>query len=426
MSKKPLFFYGWIILALGFMAMALAYGARNSFSIFYVVLLDEFGWSRASVAGIFSVNIIIYGISAPFAGALVDRLGPKRVLLTGATILVLSTMLCSRANTLYHFYFLFGITGAISTSLVGYPANAAVLPHWFVRRRGMAFGILGSGWGASFIIIPLVQYFITKFGWRISFILVGVFIGAVSLPLIALFSRHMPQDVGLLPDGIYPLEKANSTRKQTQNAVKVNKEWVNTNWTLKKAIRTYQFWLIFFAFLCIFGFVENLVVVHQIALLRDSGFRESFSTSIVAFWGIMVVLGSLSGFISDKIGREKIFTFGCLLSILGLFMLLVLEKIFYSWMPYLYAIFFGLGIGINGPILGAALADMFHGKNFGSINGLILLGFGLGGVVGPWFGGFVFDTTKSYFVALITAILVICVSCIFLWIAAPRKIRKLN
>jgi len=101
-------------------------------------------------------------------------------------------------------------------------------------------------------------------------------------------------------------------------------------------------------------------------------------------------------------------------------------SIFYSWMPYLYAIFFGLGIGINGPILGAALADMFYGKNFGSINGLILLGFGLGGIVGPWFGGFVFDATKSYFVALITAILVICVSCIFLWIAAPRKIRKLN
>lgn len=145
MNKKPLFFYGWVILALSFVAMVLAHGARNSFSVFYLEILREFGWSRASTAGIFSVNLIVYGIAAPFAGALVDRFGPKRLFLTGGTILALATMLCSRAHTIYHFYILFGLGGAIGTGLIAYPASAPVLARWFVRRRGMVFGIFDAG-----------------------------------------------------------------------------------------------------------------------------------------------------------------------------------------------------------------------------------------------------------------------------------------
>jgi MFS family permease len=390
------------------------------------VILNEFGWSRASTAGIFSVNVIIYGITAPFAGALVDRFGPKKVLLTGGAILALATALCSRVNTMWHFYLLFGIAGAIGTSLIGYPANAAVLPHWFVRRRGMAFGIFTSGFGLSFLVVSLVQHFITQFGWRISFILLGIIIAVILLPLITLFSRHRPQDIGLFPDGAHPLEKVNLSPDCPEGPVVVDKKWANTNWTLRKAMRTYRFWLLFFTSFCIFGFVESLVVVHQVVLMRDVGFSRAFITSIVALWGIMIALGNLGGFLSDKIGREKTFNIGCLASVVGLFMLLLLEKSSHSWILYLYTVSFGLGMGVNGPALGAALADTFQGKNFGSINGFFIFGFGLGGIVGPWFAGFIFDTTKSYSIALIVTILVTCLAFILLWIAAPRKIRKIS
>ena len=425
MSKKPLFFHGWIILAISFAAMAIAYGVRNSFSVFYVVILDEFGWSRASTAGIFSLNVVVYGITAPFAGALVDRFGPKKVLLTGAIILALATALCSMVNTIAHFYLLFGLVGAIGTGLTGYPANAAVLPHWFVRRRGMAFGIFTSGFGLSFLTVSLVQYFITKFGWRMSFILLGILVAVILLPLIALFSHHRPQDIGLFPDGTRPLEKVKRSSDCAKGPMVVDEEWASINWSLRKAMRTYQFWFLFLATFCIFGFVETLVVVHQVALMRDVGFSTTFVTSILLLWGIMIALGNLGGFLSDKIGREKTFTIGCLASILGLFMLLLLEQSHDSWILYLYAVCFGLGMGMTGPALGAASADMFQGRHFGSINGFLVLGFGLGGIIGPWFGGFVFDTTKNYSTALIVAILVTCVAFTLLWIAAPRKIRKL-
>jgi len=428
MSKKPLFFYGWIILAISFITMVLTYGARNSFSVFYVEILDEFGWSRANTAGIFSISIITYGITAPFAGALVDKFGSKRVLLTGGIILTLAIMLCSKANTIYHFYLLFGVVSAIGHSLIGYPAILPLLSNWFVLKRGMVFGILASGWGVSFLaIVPLVQYLTAKFGWRTSFLLIGILMGAILLPLIAIFSHHRPEDMNLLPDGAHLLKKEKLTSRWAQNAIKINKKWVNTSWTLKKAMQTYQFWLIFLTFFCIFGLVENFIVVHQIALMRDAGLSNTLTSSVIAFWGIMLFLGTLGGgFLSDKIGREKTFTLGCLFSILGLFILLLLEKGLHNRISYFYAFFFGLGMGINGPVLGAVIADMFQGKNFGRINGFIVLGFGLGGLIGPWFGGFIFDTTGSYSAALKIAIPIVCVAFILLWIAAPRKIRKFS
>jgi len=228
-------------------------------------------------------------------------------------------------------------------------------------------------------------------------------IAVVLLPLIALFSCHRPQDMGLLPDGIHPLERTRSSLDCVKGPV-VDKEWANTNWTLRRAMRTYQFWLMFFTSFCIFGLVENLALVL----------------------GIMIAMGNLAGFVSDQIGREKTFNLGCLASIVGLSMLLLLEKSPHIWMPFLYAVFFGLGMGISGPTLGATSADMFQGKSFGIINGFITMGYGLGGIVGPWLGGFIFDITKSYSIALIIAILATCLAFILLWIAAPRKIRRLR
>lgn len=426
MKKQPLFFYGWIIVGVSFLSTVLAYGARNSFSVFYVAILDEFGWSRAGTAGIFSVNTIAYGVAAPFVGALVDRFGPRKIMLIGAIVLASAMVLCSIANTLWHFYLLFGVAGGIGTSLMGYPANAAVMPHWFVKRRGMVFGIFTSGFGASFLVVPLAQYLIVKLGWRLSFVLLGVFIALVAVPLIGLLSRHKPQDMDLFPDGIHPVHKPRTTLGWTKGSVVVNKEWADTNWTLGRALRTHRFWLMFFASFCIFGLLENLLVVHQVALMRDAGFSRDLIVSIVAVLGITMVVGNLSGFLSDRIGREKVFNLGCLVSILGVFAFLLLQRNSYHWMGYLYAVSFGSGMGMLGPVFGVALADMFQGKNFGRINGFTVLGFGLGGIIGPWFGGLVFDITRSYSVALVVGILAACLAITFFSIAAPRKIRRMR
>ena len=424
MSREVSLSHRWVILAVCFVAMTLASGARNSFSLFYVAILNEFGWSRAGTAGILSINAIVYGLVSPLTGALVDRFGQRRVLSIGGSILALALVLCSRAHTLYHFYLAFGVVGALGISLIGFPAHAPVLSRWFIRRRGLAFGILTSGGGVSLLMIPLIQRLIEAVGWRTSFALLGIVIAGTVLPLVNLVLRQRLQDAGPLPDRSHSLQEVPSASHEIQGKAKVDKQWIYTDWTLKRALGTHQFWLVFFACFCIFGLVGTFVRVHQVALMQDAGLNINFAALIVALWGVMIVVGNLGGFLSDRIGREKTFTLGCSATAVGLIMLLVLEKSPQSWTPYAYAVSCGVGFGMTGPVLGAALADMFRGKHFGSINGFMLLGFGLGGMAGPWFGGFIFDTTGSYSAALTGAILAICAACAFLWGAAPRKIRR--
>ena len=427
-KQKSSLYYGWVIVAIGFAAMAVAYGVRNSFCVFYIAILKEFGWSRASTAGIFSINVIVYGVSSPFAGFLVDRFGPRKVLSIGVILLALGTALCSQVSALWHFYLLFGITIAIGTSLIGFPANAAVLSNWFIRKRGAAFGIFTAGFGVSFLIVPLVQYFIVAFGWRMAFVGLAVLTPVILLPLIILFSRHRPEDMGLLPDGTIPGSQDSQNEIPSSrwkiDMFAADSQRVGTQWTLGKAMKTTQLWILFLISFCVFGISENLMVTHQAAFLVDVGYSGIFAASMVAFFGITCAVGHLSGFLSDIIGREKIFTLGCGAAILGTVVLFLTKSPSYPWMPYLYAGLFGFGIGINGPTLTAATADIFHGKHFGSINGFLLLGFGTGGIIGPWLGGYIFDRTGSYNHAFLVTILALIVASSLIWIVSPRKIIK--
>lgn len=420
-TKSP-FYYGWIIVAIGFAAMAVAYGVRSSFSVFYVAILEEFGWNRASTAAIFSINVVVYGISSPFAGYLVDRFGPRRILSMGVILLTLGTALCSQASALWHFYLFFGVTIAVGTSLVGFPANAAVLSNWFIRKRGVAFGIFGAGFGVSFLIVPLVQYFILAFGWRMAFVTLAVLVPVILLPLIILFSRHRPQDIGLLPDGINPGSQNEISSPQGKiDTFAARPRPATFQWTLGKAIKTTQFWVLFLIVFCIFGISENLMVTHQAAFFVGVGYSGIFAASVVGFFGIISAVGHLAGFLSDIIGRKKNFTLGSGVAILGILILFLVKSPSSPWMPYLYAGLFGLGLGIVGPTLTAAVADIFHGKHFGSINGFLILGFGVGGVIGPWVGGYIFDRTHSYNYAFLVTILALIVASSLIWVVSPGK-----
>ncbi len=424
-KQKSSLYYGWVIVAIGFTAMAVAYGVRNSFCVFYVAILKEFGWSRAGTAGIFSINIIVYGVSSPFAGSLVDRFGPRKVLSVGAILLALGTALCSQAGALYHFYLLFGIITSIGTSLIGFPANAAVLSNWFIRKRGAAFGIFTAGFGVSFLVVPLVQYFIVAFGWRIAFVILGVLMPVILLPLVILFSRHRPEDMGLLPDGTIPGSQNEISSSQWKiDMYAVDPQSVNTQWTLGKAIKTTHLWILFLISFFVFGISENLMVTHQAAFFVDVGYSGILAASMVAFYGIICAVGNLGGFFSDIIGREKNFTLGCSVAVLGTLILFLIKSPSSPWMPYLYAGLFGFGMGITGPTLTAAIADIFHGKHFGSINGFVLLGFGTGGILGPWLGGYIFDRTHSYNYAFLMTILALITASSLIWMVSPRKIRK--
>ncbi len=198
-------FYGWIIVGVAFTAWAISTSPRQTFPIFLLALLDEFGWSRALAAGAFSVHMLSYALGGWALGALVDRLGPRRVIIASTACLTLALLLCSRIRTLWHLYVLFGVLGGTAIGGVGYVPNNALLSRWFRRYRGLAAGLSQSGVPlGTAIFSPLTQLAIGAAGWRVTYLGFGLLVAGTSLPLVVGFLRDDPRDMGLSPDGIPP------------------------------------------------------------------------------------------------------------------------------------------------------------------------------------------------------------------------------
>ncbi|MBM2824349.1 MAG: hypothetical protein HW402_13 [Dehalococcoidales bacterium] len=421
-EKKPLFFYGWLVVIISLLTVAISYGIRYSFSVFYVAILREFGWSRADTALVFSINVIVYGVSAPIAGLAIDRFGPRKLLTIGAILLAIATAASSRTSQIWHLYILFGVVASLGICVTGYVTNAAMVSRWFIKRRGTALGIFALGFAVAFSMSSGVEYLTTQIGWRGSFVALG-FMALAIAPVIAIFQRLEPKEKGLLPDG----ESVESTKVTTKlsgsEPLVVDEKWASQEWSLPKALKTRRFWFLFLGSLFAWGLALGLILAHQVAFAVDAGYSRAFGALIFSLYGVCNGLGNLLGFLSDRLGREVTIIIGITLGIAGILMLILNQGSSTPWLMYAYSLLFGLGMGIVSPTFTASVADLFQGKNFGSINGFIVMGFGIGGAISPWLGGKIFDTLGTYLPAFYFIILALVVAAICMWFAGPRQVR---
>ena len=413
------FYYGWIIVAVALVSMAFWFGIRSSFSIFYVALLEDFPWNRGDSAGVQSMALITYTIMAPLVGGLIDRFGPRRVVVLGIIVLTTGLMLCSTIKTLIQFYLFYGIIMGTGITCIGIVTYSAILAHWFEKKRGLASGIAVSGMGiGTFLLVPLSQHFISMLGWRLTFLLIGGLALIILLPVNALFLKHKPQELGQFPDG---LSHADVSNKAEQD---INAEKKTTiDWTIQKASRTGRFWaLMTFPFLAVLG--VYIILVHHVKFLVDQGIDKMTAALIFAMVGVVSSIFRIFwGWLSDRIGRELTFTLGIMCACLGVTFLVLIEVFETPQFAYSFFIFFGMGWGVTAPMLMSVSADLFKGKVYGLIYGFVEAGVGIAGATGAWLAGFIFDQTQSYYLAFILAIVAFGSSCVFIWIAAPRKYR---
>src|SRR5919109_5177128 len=199
-GRPPLslpFYYGWFVLALCFLTTLTSAGVRSSPSVLIHPLETEFGWTRAAIASAVSMNLLLFGIASPISGWLLDRYGPRKVMLGSLSLLVVGVSGTIAMNRFWQFFLVWGIIVGLGAGGVGSVLTATVGNRWFVAKRGLALGILGSASSTGqLIFLPLFMAMITYAGWRMgSMTLIVV---AVSLfPLIYLFMRDDPSDVGL-------------------------------------------------------------------------------------------------------------------------------------------------------------------------------------------------------------------------------------
>ena len=171
------------------------------------------------------------------------------------------------------------------------------------------------------------------------------------------------------------------------------------------------------------GFAEQTVIAHQVYFFRDAGYEPMLAAAFYSVFGVMYMVGKLCSFLSDRLGREMVFIPGCLLSTALAGLLFFIEDMHQPWMPFLFAACFGLAFGPTIPILLTTVADLFQGRHFGSIQGVIMVGLSLGGAISPWLAGFLHDKTGSYSMTFSLLVVSLLVPAVLMWLVAPRKVR---
>jgi MFS family permease len=413
MVRRPTYFYGWYIVGLTIIGMMFVYGIRNSFSVFFTPILDEFDWYRGSTAIMLSLSILVYGFTAPVAGTLVDRWKPRKVAMIGICVLALATASCSLAVKLWHFYLLFGILAPMGMAFCGAPVLNPVLINWFGKRRGLAIGLGQIGGGLSFAYGLLIESVISWLGWRPAYLVMAGILIVILLPLYIIFLYHRPEDRGLKPYGTAEPLAVEETGAANNIAVH--------DWTLRGAFKTYQLWFMVFSEFCYWGIGNYLVIAHQIRFAVDAGYSSILAASVFALFGIVSIAGQIAASISDKVGREMTVTLATVLAIGALVALLSVHDTSQPWLLYLYATCSGFATGLFSPTIIVGTADIYHGRNIGAISALLMTGVGVGGAIGPWLGGYIYDIRGSYDIAFIISLACFALACISFWIAAPRN-----
>ena len=394
-QDSPRFFHGWIVVAAVHAALFVIFGVAYSFAAFFSAFQAEFGASRGDVSLIFSICGFLYFFFGAFAGQLADRIGPRRLALTGMAILAGGLFYASRATSLPGLYIAYGVGIGLGVGLVYVPAVSAVQP-WFARRRGLASGISAAGIGVGTLVVPLIAaWLIAALGWRRSFEMLAI--GALVLGgSAAMLIDNNPARRGLSPDGVPVAAGAQPTR-------------VVSGVSLRAAIGTRMFWL-WYASITFCSIAMFMPFVHLVPYARDAGLSEATGVFLMGLIGVGSLVGrfGLAG-LGDRLTRPALLAGSYGTMALMLVVWLVSSNV---WALAIFATVFGAGYGMFVAACPPLAMDYFGARSVAGIIGCVYTGAGIGNLVGPTVAGFVFDATGSYSVPILIAIACMCLAAV--------------
>jgi MFS family permease len=419
-ARLPIF-YGWVIVAVAFITVAVGVTARTAYSLLFPPIVEELGFNRGVAAGAFSFGFLISALASPVVGRLMDRKGPRPVIVAGVLIMTAGLLSAVLIRAPWHLYATLGALVGCGANCMTFTAQSQYLPYWFTRRRALAISIAFSGAGfGAIVLLPWLQSLIQRDGWRQSCWTLGMVALAVLLP-INLLVRRRPEDVGLQPDGEPQGSDGASLSRRSHIA---DPAWASIVWTPGRALRTARFWWIAVAYFC-GGFVWYAVQVHQTKYLVEVGFSPMQAAWALGLVAIVAVPGQIAlGAVSDRIGRELVWMVSCAGFAASYAALLGLAAGPSLLLLYIMILAQGmLGYALTG-LMGPIVAEIFEGPHYGTIFGLLTIALIGGGAAGPLVAGVAHDLTGSYASAFAASIALSAISVVAIWRAAPGKVRR--
>jgi MFS transporter, OFA family, oxalate/formate antiporter len=380
-------FYGWVIVAVCALICALVFGFMYSYGVFFKPLANFFQADRASVSLVFSISMIAGSGIAILLGWLADRFSAGRLLALCGLLIGVGLILSSRVQTLWQLFLSFGLIVAVGLQ-GAFGIAAALVSRWFKQNRGLALGVMASGSGLGvFLIVPLCERLINAYDWSVTFIIAGCVAGILIIALSFLL-RPAPRSL--------PAGESKSDRVSRINAGRTTPD---SGMSLKRAVTNRIFIAIMVAY-ALFAFSVQIILIHLVNYATDTGISPLVATTFVSVIGIVSIAGRLSsGVIAEKIGAHETLMLARGLLVIAFVCLMLIKSL---WGFYLFAALFGIAFG--GEVVASTV---FTSVYFGTKSMAALINFygffiGIGGALGAWVAGKIFDNTQSYHWAFIT------------------------
>lgn len=405
-------YYGWVMLAICLILMTISYGIRFSFGVFFKSLEQEFEWSRALTSSVFSVYMLLGSLFAVLGGWLADRYGPRIIFMTLGLFCFLGLALTSQSSAPWHLFLGHGLLVAIGTGPV-YSIASSIATRWFPQRRGLALGIVTSGVGlGSILVAPIAAYLIVDYGWRISYLTIGVMALMVMTPLSLLLRKNPTKALSLynnVQQAAVSLHTSNTSGEESRE-LSIGQIIKQKNFVL--IISIWFFW----AF-CLF-----MVTTHIVRHAIDLNIDPMQAASIVSVSGFANVPARITmGLVSDRFGRKRIALICASLMAISMLWLTQSSSL---WMFFVFAIVFGAAYGGLTPSTTALVSDTFGVHHAGLVFGLLEIGWVCGAAVGPTLAGYIFDVTSQYYYAFLLGTLapmIMVVLVFFLRVPIPKN-----
>jgi MFS family permease len=384
-GSSPRIFYGWWIVVAAFLNLFFAVGIIfYGFPVFYPAFVASLGFTRAQVTQGFLLGFLVVGL--PFgllAGALIDRIGARWVILSGVGFIGLPLILMNWMTRFWH-YELLCVAEVLGYTLAGPIANQVLISRWFRVRRGRAMGYAYLGLGLGGVVSPpLANFLIRNFGWRHALEITGALILIVLFPVGFWITRSAPAEMGLTPDGASPESSENSDSAEPASGISA-------------AVRTANFWLILVGAALVIGAI-NAVIQHFILFMKDQGYSTTTATRFLS----ILLASSLGGrvvvgYFADRFKKKNTMALFYLLLGAAIPLLCIARQ---PLAALAFTVVFGFAMGADYMLIPLVTADCFGVASLGKLLALIIMGYSIGQWIAPWIAGRVFDTYHGYSLA---------------------------